>query len=191
MSHEQPPQIHPTALVETSEIGGGTRIWAFAHILPGAIVGKNCNIGDGVFIESGARVGDNVTIKNGVCIWKGIAIEDDVFVGPAVAFTNDRRPRSPRMEQVQTRYAHEDSWLERTLVQHGCSIGANATVLPGLTLGRYSMIAAGAVVTRDVAAHALVVGSPSRAVGFVCRCGQAANENQLICPTCHDQDFTK
>lgn len=185
MSDEQPLRIHPTALVETTEVGAGTRVWAFAHLLAGAVVGKNCNLGDGVFIESGARVGDNVTIKNGVCVWSGVTIEDDVFVGPAVVFTNDRRPRSPRMEQVRARYRDERCWLERTVVQRGCSIGANATILPGVTLGAYSMIAAGSVVTQDVAPQVLMVGVPAVAAGYVCRCGRRApGEHQLKCAEC-------
>ena len=183
-----PAQVHPTALVETSDIGAGTRIWAYAHLLPGSVVGRNCNIGDGVFIESGARVGDNVTIKNGVCVWSGLTIEDDVFVGPAVVFTNDKRPRSPRMDQVKTRYRDASNWLQPTLVQQGCSIGAHATILPGLTLGKYSMIAAAAVVTRDVAPHTLVVGTPAAAVGFVCCCGRRVpRADQLMCSECQSR----
>ena len=162
---------HPTALVESTSIGRGTKIWAYAHILPDATIGTNCNIGDHVFIETGASVGNNVTIKNHVCLWEGITIEDDAFIGPHVVFTNDNCPRSPRMDGVSDRYAQRDTWLERTLVERGCSIGANATILPGVCLGAFSMIAAGATVTRDVKPYTLVMGSPARPVGNVCRCG--------------------
>lgn len=163
--------VHPQALVESDDVGAGTRIWAFAHVLSGASIGKDCNVGDHGFIESGATVGNNVTIKNHVCLWDGITIEDDVFLGPGVVFTNDACPRSPRMPEARTRYERCDNWLRPTRVQRGCSVGANATILPGLTLGAYSMIAAGSVVTHDVPPHALVMGVPACEVGVVCRCG--------------------
>ncbi len=127
---------------------------------------------DHVFIEGGAVVGDNVTLKNNVCVWDGITIDDDVFVGPNVTFTNDRFPRSPRMPQMRERYAEKDNWLLPTHVGRGCTIGANATILPGLTLGPYCFIAADANVTADVPPFALVVGSPGRVVADVCRCGR-------------------
>ena len=133
--------IHPTALVETEHVGEGTRIWAYAHLLPGAVVGQHCNIGDQVYIESGAVVGSFVTLKNHVALWEGITIEDGVFVGPSVIFTNDRYPRSPRLWAAAPRYASKDDWLLPTHVQEGCSIGAGAIILPGLRLGPYSMIA--------------------------------------------------
>jgi acetyltransferase-like isoleucine patch superfamily enzyme len=163
---------HPTAVVESSHVGAGTRVWAFAHVMAGARVGDNCNLGDHTFVESGAVIGNNVTLKNNVCVWAGVTLEDDVFVGPNVAFTNDRYPRSPRMPQVRQRYEHPDHWLEPTVVERGATIGANATILPGVRLGPYSMIAAGAVVTGDVPPFALMVGSPARPVADVCRCGQ-------------------
>lgn len=179
------PFIHPQALVETDEIGSGTHIWAFAHVLPGAKIGNNCNVGDHGFIEGGAVVGNNVTLKNHVCLWTGVTIEDDVFIGPHAVFTNDMFPRSPRMAHVNQRYDSTDGWLERTLVQQGCSIGANATILPGITLGAYSMIAAGAVVTRDVPPHALMMGSPAKRVGSVCRCGIRLDDTkQNTCKSC-------
>jgi acetyltransferase-like isoleucine patch superfamily enzyme len=164
--------FHPTALIESACVGSGTRVWAFAHVMAGARVGDNCNLGDHTFVESGAVVGSNVTLKNNVCVWNGITLDDDVFVGPNVAFTNDRFPRSPRMPQVRDRYAGPERWLERTVVERGATIGANATVLPGIRLGRYSLIAAGALVTADVPPFALMVGSPARQVADVCRCGQ-------------------
>jgi acetyltransferase-like isoleucine patch superfamily enzyme len=164
--------FHPAALVESDEIGPGTRVWAFAHVMAGAVVGSNCNVGDHAFLEAGACVGDNVTIKNHVCIWQGVTLEDDVFVGPLAAFTNDRFPRSPRMPQAAARYERPERWLLPTVVERGASIGANATILPGIRLGRYCMIGSGAVVTADVPPFALVVGVPAQKVGDVCRCGQ-------------------
>ncbi len=166
------PFIHSTALVETDQIGPDTRIWAFAHVLAGARVGARCNVCDHAFIESGAVVGDNVTVKNNVCVWDGVTLEDDVFVGPNVAFTNDRYPRSARMPEARERYASPAGWLVETVVERGASIGANATILPGVRIGRYSMVGAGAVVTCDVEPFALVVGAPARRIGDVCRCGQ-------------------
>ncbi len=153
--------VHPTALVESERIGDGTRVWAFAHVMKDAAIGRDCNIGDHAFVESGAVVGDRVTIKNGVSVWQHVSIGDDVFVGPNVAFTNDRRPRSRR------------PWTpEPTTVECGATIGANATLLCGLRVGRHAMVGAGAVVTRDVEPHALVVGSPARRTGWVCACGR-------------------
>jgi len=181
---------HPTALVESEAIGEGTRIWAYAHVLRGARVGANCNIGDHAFVESGAVLGNNITLKNHVCVWEGITLEDDVFVGPHVAFTNDRYPRSPRMPQVHQRYAEKDRWLVKTVVEQGCSIGANATILPGVRLGRYCVVAAGAVVTKDVEPFALMIGTPARRVGTVCICGQplALPEEERRCPQCAQQN---
>ncbi len=134
---------HETAIVETSSVGAGTRVWAYAHILPGAAIGADCNICDQTFIENDVRIGDRVTIKCGVQVWDGITLEDDVFVGPNATFSNDPFPRSG---QHPERYA-------RTLVKRGASIGANATILPGLTIGERAMVGAGAVVTTRRAAH--------------------------------------
>jgi acetyltransferase-like isoleucine patch superfamily enzyme len=164
--------IHPAALVETDAIGSGTRVWAFAHVMAGASIGRHCNVGDHAFVESGASIGNNVTLKNQVCVWEGVTLEDDVFVGPRVTFTNDRHPRSPRMAQVGERYKRRENWLLPTVVERGASIGASATILPGIRVGRYSMVAAGALVTADVPPFALVLGVPARRVGDVCRCGQ-------------------
>src|SRR5215471_16952076 len=118
--------VHPSAICESDEVGRGTRIWAFAHVMKGAVVGRDCNIGDHVFIESGARIGDRVTVKNQAMIWDGVEIEDDVFVGPGVCFTNDRFPRSPRMPQpaVVARYRDRAGWVVRTRVEHGASLAA-------------------------------------------------------------------
>ena len=151
--------FHPAALVESEAVGAGTRVWAFAHVMRDARLGKNCNVGDHAFVESGAIVGDNVTLKNNVCVWAGVTLEDDVFVGPNATFTNDRYPRSPRMREAASRYESTEHWLALTVVERGVSIGANVTIVPGLRLGRYCMIAAGSIVTVDVPPFALVVGA--------------------------------
>ena len=178
--------FHPAALVETDDVGPGTRIWAFAHVMPEVHIGSNCNVGDHAFLESGASIGNNVTIKNNVCIWMGITLEDDVFVGPNTAFTNDRNPRSPRMSEAVERYTSPDQWLLPTVVERGASVGANATILPGVRIGRYSMIGAGALVTADVPPFALMIGSPARRVGDLCRCGQklAGCYHTSVCDYC-------
>jgi acetyltransferase-like isoleucine patch superfamily enzyme len=177
--------IHPTALAESAEIGAGTRVWAFTHILPGARVGRNCNIGDHCFIESGAVVGDNVTLKNGNMVWEGIHLADGVFVGPNVFFTNDLHPRSPRLPQAQARYA-EKRWLVPTTIERGAALGAGAVILAGVNVGEYATVGAGAVVTKPVAAHALVVGNPARQVGWVCRCGMSLRfqRKKAVCKEC-------
>lgn len=146
--------IHSSALCESSHIGSGTRIWAFVHVLAGALIGSDCNICDGVFIENDVRIGDRVTIKNGVQIWDGVRLEDDVFVGPNATFTNDRFPRS-RVPMLS---------VPETFVRRGASVGANATILPGLNIGEGAMVGAGAVVTRDVPPGVVVVGNPARVV---------------------------
>lgn len=142
---------HKSALVETDNVGDNTRVWAFVHILPGAVIGKDCNICDHVFIENDVIVGDRVTIKCGVQLWDGIHLEDDVFIGPNATFTNDMFPRSKK---------YSEKFLQ-TVVKKGASIGANATILPGLIIGQEAMVGAGAVVTRDVPAGTLVLGNPA------------------------------
>ncbi len=177
--------IHPLAIVESKEIGQGTRVWAFSHVMQGASVGQECNVGEHCFIEAGARVGNRVTIKNGNMLWEGIVVEDGVFVGPNVFFTNDRYPRSPRLEQAQARY-DDHAWLVSTSVQRGASLGAGAVIVPGVTIGEFAMVGAGSVVTRDVPAHSLVIGNPARIRGWVCQCGQPLEfeGEQARCATC-------
>ncbi len=155
--------IHPLGVVDSeASIGAGTLVWAFSHILSGALVGEDCNICDHTFVEGAVRVGNRVTLKCGVYLWDGLVLEDDVFVGPCAAFTNDLRPRS---RQRPEHYA-------ATILRQGCSIGANATILPGLTIGRWALVGAGSIVTRDVPDFGLVLGNPARLRGWVCRCGQ-------------------
>lgn len=145
--------VHPQGIVDDgANIGPKTKIWAFAHVLPGAIIGEDCNICDGVFIENDVKIGDRVTIKCGVQIWDGVTLENDVFIGPNATFTNDPFPRSKHYPDV----------YPRTLVCQGASIGANATILPGLTIGKNAMIGAGAVVTHDIPPDAVVTGNPAR-----------------------------
>jgi len=151
------PFVHPQGLCESQQVGAGTRIWAFAHVLPGARIGADCNICDHVFIENRVVIGDRVTIKSGVQVWDEVTLEDDVFVGPNATFTNNPLPRS---KQYPAEHA-------KTLVRKGASIGANATILPGLVIGPRAMVGAGAVVTRSVPANAVVVGNPAKIVGYV------------------------
>ena len=148
------PYIHPHSLVEDGvTLGDRTRVWAFVHILPGAVIGEECNICDHVFIEGDVKIGDRVTIKCGVQVWDGLRIENDVFIGPNATFTNDLYPRSK-----------QDFELLHTRVEEGATIGANATILPGITVGARAMVGAGAVVTKDVPAGTLVLGNPARVI---------------------------
>jgi acetyltransferase-like isoleucine patch superfamily enzyme len=148
--------VHPAGICESRAIGSGTRIWAFAHVLPGAVLGRDCNVCDHVFIENDVVVGDRVTIKSGVQLWDGVRIDDDVFVGPNATFSNDKFPRS---RQRPPEFAV-------TTVHAKASIGANATILPGVTIGMNAMVGAGAVVTKDVPANAIVYGNPARIEGY-------------------------
>jgi UDP-2-acetamido-3-amino-2,3-dideoxy-glucuronate N-acetyltransferase len=170
--------IHESSYVdEPCEIGEGTRIWHFCHVMKDSKIGRNCNIGQNVVISPGVRIGNNVKIQNNVSVYTGVEIEDDVFCGPSMVFTNVINPRShvPRRDQYQ-----------RTLVKQGASIGANATIVCGITIGRYAFIGAGAVVTRDVPDYVLVVGNPGRPVGWMCRCGE-----RLKLTTGHGDDLQR
>jgi UDP-2-acetamido-3-amino-2,3-dideoxy-glucuronate N-acetyltransferase len=148
---------HPQALCETRSVGTGTRIWAFAHVLEGAVIGDDCNICDHTFIENDVTIGDRVTVKSGVQLWDGIRVQDDAFIGPNVTFSNDVFPRSK---------VYPEKFLE-TIVCKKASIGAGSTILPGLTIGRNAMVGAGSVVTRSVPPNAIVVGNPARIIGYV------------------------
>jgi UDP-2-acetamido-3-amino-2,3-dideoxy-glucuronate N-acetyltransferase len=152
--------VHPKGLCESDRVGPRTRIWAFAHVLPGAEVGADCNVGDHAFIEGGARLGDRVTVKNAVLVWNRVTVEDEVFLGPNMVFTNDLAPRAG--------FRKAPEQLVPTLVRRGATIGANATVVCGVTIGSYAFVAAGVVVVDDVADHALVAGNPARRIGGVC-----------------------
>lgn len=180
-------RVHPTALVETDRIGSGTRVWAFTHVSAGAAIGRDCNVGSHCYVEAGAVVGDAVTIKNGNHIWSGITLEDGVFVGPGVAFTNDRFPRSPRHGVTGSRYDDEAGWLVATRIGRGVTLGAGAVILAGVRIDPYAFVAAGALVTRDVPAHALAAGRPASVVGWVCRCAhrlEPAPDGLLACGAC-------
>ena len=148
--------IHPLADVQSTQIGAATNIWQFSIVLKGARIGKNCNICAGVFIENDVVIANDVTIKNGVQLWDGVRLGDGVFVGPNVTFTNDQFPKSK----------HYPDQFAETIVEHGASIGANATILPGVTIASNAMVGAGAVVTRDVPAYAVVVGNPATVIRY-------------------------
>lgn len=169
--------VHPMGLCESDTVGPRTRVWAFAHVLPGAVIGADCNICDHAFIEGGAVIGDRVTVKNAVLVWDRVTVEDEVFLGPNMVFTNDLRPRAAHR-------TGREGFLP-TLVRRGATIGANATVVCGVTIGEHAFVAAGAVVARDVPAHALVAGNPARRLAWACTCGQTLDEPTLTCPACH------
>jgi UDP-2-acetamido-3-amino-2,3-dideoxy-glucuronate N-acetyltransferase len=156
--------VHPHGLCESDNIGRGTRVWAFAHVLAGARIGRDCNICDGAFVENGASIGDRVTVKNQVMIFEGVHIADDVFLGPGVIFTNDLRPRA--------HIKHNGAELLTTTVQRGATLGAGTVVICGVTIGEHAFIGAGAVVTSDVPSHGFVVGNPGRLIGWACICGE-------------------
>lgn len=168
--------IHPTAEVsEEATIGNGTKIWHQAQVMPGASIGENCNLGKGVYIDSNVLIGSGVKIQNGVSVFRGVTIESDCFVGPHAVFTNDLIPRA-----FNTNFT-----ITKTLVCKGASIGANATIVCGVTLGKYCMIAAGSLVTKDIEAHSLVIGSPANHYSYICKCGIKIKDNKTMsCPLC-------
>jgi UDP-2-acetamido-3-amino-2,3-dideoxy-glucuronate N-acetyltransferase len=158
---------HPTAVIESQDIGEGTKIWHFAHVRSGSRIGRDCTLGKGVYIDTGAEIGNNVKIQNFVSVYRGVTLEDDVFVGPSATFTNDLFPRS---------FMWSDEQVVPTRVCRGASIGANATVICGITIGEYAMVGAGSVVAEDVPAFSLVLGNPARARGWACYCGRRLDE---------------
>jgi acetyltransferase-like isoleucine patch superfamily enzyme len=165
---------HPTADIQSSQIGENTNIWQYTVVLTNAKIGTNCNICAQCFIENDVIIGNHVTIKNGVQIWDGIEIEDYVFIGPNVTFTNDLYPRSKQYPEV----------FASTVIEKGASIGANATILAGVTIGQNALIGAGSVVTKDVPANTLWYGNPAKMKGYVCNCGQPSA--QSICNDCSE-----
>lgn len=160
----EPPFVHPNGLCESETVGTGTRVWAFAHVLPGAVVGEDCNVCDGAYIEGGAVVGNRVTIKNQVMIFEGVTVEDEVFLGPGVVFTNDMKPRA-HIKRTGDALLH-------TVVRQGATLGAGTVVVCGSTIGEHAFIGAGSVVTRDVIPHSFMVGNPARRIGWACVCGE-------------------
>ncbi len=180
MSNSEDVYIHSTAIVELgAQIGAATRVWHHSHVRAGATVGAGCVVGKNVFIDAHAVVGDRCKLQNNVSVYHGVHIADDVFVGPAATFTNDLVPRA----------FNADWTITDTFVESGASIGANATIVCGHRIGGYSMVAAGATVTRDVQPHELVAGTPARRLGWVCRCGQVVSRLEmppasLVCAAC-------
>src|SRR4051812_46036643 len=170
--------VHESSYVdEPCEIGEGTKIWHFSHVMKNSKIGRHCNIGQNVVISPDVTIGDNVKIQNNVSVYTGVELEDDVFCGPSMVFTNVINPRS---------HVNRKNEYKRTLVRRGASLGANSTIVCGVTIGRYAFVGAGAVVTRDVPDYALVVGSPARRIGWMCQCGTrlGASEGQTECSSC-------
>lgn len=166
--------VHATAEVSPqAQIGGGTKIWNHAQVRENAVIGSGCVISKNVYIDAGVRIGSGVKIQNNVNVYHGVTVEDDVFLGPSMTFTNDRFPRA----------FNSGFEVSETLVKRGASIGANATIRCGITIGEYAMVGSGSVVTKDVPAHALVVGNPARQIGWVCRCGGRL-DGEYCCAVC-------
>lgn len=170
--------VHPSSFVDDgAQVGKGTKIWHFCHVLPGAVIGERCNIGQNCVIMPGVKLGNNVKLQNNVSVYEGCVLEDDVFCGPSMVFTNVGTPRS---------HVNRRGEYEVTLVKKGASIGANATVVCGNTLGKFSFVGAGAVVTKDVKDYALVVGNPAKQIGWMCACGErlAIEKGKAACARC-------
>ena len=187
--NEQPARIHPTADVAASAIiGPGTSVWNQAQVRDGARIGSNCVVGKNAYVDVGVEIGDRVKIQNNVSVYQGVTIEDGVFVGPHVCFTNDKVPRAINRDDSPKTDA--DWAVSPTLVRHGAALGANSTILPGVSIGRWAMVGSGSVVTHDVADYELVVGNPARRMGSVCPCGEplrdGADGSPFVgnCPSC-------
>ncbi|MEX2181802.1 MAG: DapH/DapD/GlmU-related protein [Gemmatimonadaceae bacterium] len=171
--------VHESSFVDAgAQVGKGTKIWHFCHVMPGAVIGEACSLGQNVVVMNGVKLGRNVKVQNNVSIYEGVELEDDVFCGPSMVFTNVMNPRSHVVRK------HE---YQRTLVRRGASIGANATIVCGVTLGEYAFVGAGAVITRDVVPYAMMAGVPARRIGWMCRCGEklpAPAAGRYTCGSC-------
>ncbi len=177
------PYVHPTAIVDDQvDLGDGVKVWHFVHVCKGARIGERSVLGQNVFVGDGVRIGRGVKIQNNVSVYAGVEVEDDVFLGPSCVFTNVNNPRA---------FVERKDEFRRTRVGRGASIGANATVVCGHDVGAYAFVGAGAVVTRDVPPHALVVGAPARRIGWVCRCGEKlVGGGPVRCARCGDAYLT-
>lgn len=181
MSNNKNYFVHESSYIDESvEIGEGTKIWHFCHILKNVTIGKNCVLGQNVMVGPNVRIGNNVKIQNNVSVYEGVELEDDVFCGPSMVFTNVINPRA---------FIERKHEFRKTLVKRGATIGANATIVCGVTIGEYALIGAGAVVTKDVPPYALVVGVPARQIGWVCKCGTTLKfeDNHAICKYCGNE----
>ena len=168
--------VHESSYIDEDVIiGEGTKVWHFSHIQSGAVIGKNCSFGQNVNISNNVRIGNGVKVQNNVSIYEGVELEDYVFCGPSMVFANDTTPRA--------KYPKGNAGYRKTILREGATVGANATIVCGHTIGKWAMIAAGAVVTKDIPDHALVAGVPARQIGWVCECGEVLPDN-LICPVC-------
>ncbi len=192
-SDERDYYVHPQAEVEAgATVGSGTRIWRQAHVRAGAVIGATCNIGKGVYLDADVHIGSNVKIQNHVSLFEGVTVEDGVFIGPHVCFTNDLYPRA--INRDGTLKSAADWQVTPTRIQYGASLGAASVIVCGVTVGRFALVGAGAVVTRDVPPHALVLGNPARLAGYVCssahRLPTPHDENGVLvatCPTCGER----
>lgn len=180
--------VHESSYIdEPCNIGTGTKVWHFSHVMSNCSIGKNCNIGQNVFIASGVKIGNNVKIQNNVSVYSGVECEDDVFLGPSCVFTNVINPRS---------FIEKKSEYKKTIIGKGASLGANCTIVCGNTIGNYALIGAGAVITKNVPDYAVVVGNPAKIIGWVCKCGETlerkkdcTKEDIYVCPKCVEEYF--